>query len=110
MALHNSFFSSCRYCRCVIFSHTAGKLLLLAADYGLTFETPFEEVSAPPPDMEDLRTLAYQAIECHLPTVTPSGAEWDDRSGDLIWDTLGQSFRVYAKVNLQTFLSLRCCK
>lgn len=92
----------------MILSYTAREVQLLSVDYGCSFVKLTKEVSGIPPDPEDLTTLPYQAIECHLATVLPLDVEWTPAAGDLVWDQCGFSEALYAKVRCTGMFSL-CC-
>lgn len=93
-------FCGCRsvsWCRCSILSEISGSLQLLAVDYGRLFTELIGEVSGVPSQPADLRELPSQAIECHMPTVMPSGTEWGTAAGDLIYNNLQYSYTLVAK-------------
>lgn len=83
----------------ILASTSTDKLQLLAVDYGRLFELKPEEVSSFPPDVEELTTLPFQAIECHLATVLPAdSSEWSDAAGDLVWELCSDSDSLFSKV------------
>ena len=100
-------FCGCRsvsWCRCSILSEISGSLQLLAVDYGRLFTELIGEVSGVPSQPADLRELPSQAIECHMPTVMPSGTEWGTAAGDLIYNNLQYSYTLVAKACITMIL------
>lgn len=85
-------------------STTNRKVDLLAADYGRLFQVSLDEVSAFPPELEELKALPFQAIECYLDTVVPKHGQWTDESGDLIWQTFCDCTSLFVKVITQAYL------
>ena len=80
------------------------KLVVIAVDWGRLFEVDRSEASAVPPELEEeITRLPYQAIECCLTGVLPTGTEWTDAAGDLLWDKLCESDNLFAKVATHHF-------
>ncbi|ESO90820.1 hypothetical protein LOTGIDRAFT_233600 [Lottia gigantea] len=71
-------------------------------DYGDPDSVEFTELKYLP---RKYRTLPHQAIECQLADIKPSGKEWIEESGNLLWDLSRYITKEYKPMVAQV-----CCK